>query len=215
MRYQLCACRATLRHEVTFSPHNIRNRRRPACDFKVRIFAARPLFVLSHPSRRQALLLEKSQLDARTNSNQCSRNWPCNHCCARRLSHLCRFSTRMATASCSSPIDTPRSALFLCPHLPISDYFHARKLQSRLGSDFEAENEFSVQCEMSAINSADGFKAWGYMPGHQHFQLGYVALQVGSHPEYKAKCCNKSIHRVLAAFSTAKDQSSLRRSKVH
>jgi hypothetical protein len=63
--------------------------------------------------------------------------------------------------------------------------FGVRESKSRLGRDCEVEDKFSMQCEMSTINSADAFKAWGYMPDHQHFQLGHVALTAGFSSEHR------------------------------
>jgi hypothetical protein len=93
--------------------------------------------------------------------------------------------------------------------------FVARESKSRFGSDLEAEKKFPTQCEMSAINSADGFKAWGYMPDHQHFQLGYVALEVGSLEGRGSTALLSPFKGVLTRFSTIKGQSSPRRLKAY
>ncbi|KAF2457448.1 fungal-specific transcription factor domain-containing protein, partial [Lineolata rhizophorae] len=83
---------------------------------------------------------------------KCSREWPCNHCSARRVSHLCQFASKSSTTSGDSPPENSR----------------------KRGND-EVEEPSSVPAEVSSIDADEALKTWGYMPGHQHYNLSSAA----------------------------------------
>ncbi|KAF2108256.1 hypothetical protein BDV96DRAFT_504972 [Lophiotrema nucula] len=86
---------------------------------------------------------------------KCSREWPCNHCQARKVPHLCQFGPKKGhqespTTSSESKVGQKRALVELSEELSLS-------------------RENSGQDEPQ-----DGLKAWGYMPGHVHYKIGQL-----------------------------------------
>ncbi|KAH7094460.1 hypothetical protein FB567DRAFT_4171 [Paraphoma chrysanthemicola] len=87
---------------------------------------------------------------------RCSREWPCNHCQARKVAHLCQFTVRKLQQE--SPPDSAREP---------SNEARGRK-RSLPGSP----NATLALSDPDAGDSEDGLRMWGYMPGHVHFKVG-------------------------------------------
>ncbi|KAF2021511.1 hypothetical protein BU24DRAFT_362141 [Aaosphaeria arxii CBS 175.79] len=81
---------------------------------------------------------------------KCSREWPCNHCQARKVPHLCQFGQKKIEQKQSSAQADVRG-------------------QKR---DFkEDHDEQDSVVENGPDDVENGLKAWGYMPGHVHYAL--------------------------------------------
>jgi hypothetical protein len=82
---------------------------------------------------------------------QCNREWPCNHCSARRVPNLCQFGTK------SSSVDSP----------PSTEPTKEANGKKRKGTDgignFDPSNPTDVPI--------DGLKLWGYMPENPFYDL--------------------------------------------
>ncbi|KAF2004882.1 hypothetical protein P154DRAFT_21295 [Amniculicola lignicola CBS 123094] len=111
---------------------------------------------------------------------KCSREWPCNHCQARKVPHLCQFGSKKSQHS--SPGETSLDA----------------KAQKRSISESNDESPFTR--DRSQENAQDSLKAWGYMPGHVHFNLGHIE-QVGQTSSHTSSSMgpdsNHEVERVL------------------
>ncbi|KAF2127446.1 hypothetical protein P153DRAFT_377670 [Dothidotthia symphoricarpi CBS 119687] len=90
---------------------------------------------------------------------KCSREWPCNHCQARKVAHLCQFGVKKAQEE--SPTESIRET-------PSEVRGQKRSFQSQ--ESFESSGASSGQSE----EPEDGLKVWGYMPGHIHYKIGTV-----------------------------------------
>lgn len=73
---------------------------------------------------------------------KCSRQWPCNHCSQRGVSHLCQFGSRRA----SPPSESPKEL--------------AQSTKKRKGTDPEPSIPGLGQDDFSP---ADGLRALGYL----------------------------------------------------
>lgn len=88
---------------------------------------------------------------------KCSREWPCNHCQARKVPHLCEFVQKRLdskTTSTSTSSGETRGQKRQAP-------------ESSIG-------EPALSQDSSEEGVEDGLKAWGYMPGHVHYMLASV-----------------------------------------
>ncbi|KAL1862640.1 hypothetical protein Daus18300_008438 [Diaporthe australafricana] len=83
---------------------------------------------------------------------QCSREWPCNHCQARKVPHLCQFAPRKVT--------TPEDDSFSVP---------AKLSRKRKEGSFESDTSASASDPDHGLS--DGLAKLGYMPGHDVFAL--------------------------------------------
>ncbi|KAF1830678.1 hypothetical protein BDW02DRAFT_572790 [Decorospora gaudefroyi] len=88
---------------------------------------------------------------------KCSREWPCNHCQARKVPHLCQFSVKKVQQE--SPPESARE----------SSSNDARGLKR--SAPESAEPQFVSQ-DGDQEELEDGLKMWGYMPGHVHYKVG-------------------------------------------
>ncbi|KAF2625222.1 hypothetical protein BU25DRAFT_412673 [Macroventuria anomochaeta] len=88
---------------------------------------------------------------------KCSREWPCNHCQARKVAHLCQFAVKKPQHE--SPIDSARE---------VSGESRGQKRCHP--NSFEGASTLPQNGE--AGQSEDGLKVWGYMPGHVHWKVG-------------------------------------------
>ncbi|KAK2599633.1 hypothetical protein N8I77_011371 [Diaporthe amygdali] len=83
---------------------------------------------------------------------QCSREWPCNHCQARKVPHLCQFAPKK--------VSTPEDDSFPVP---------PRLSRKRKEDSFESDTSASVSDPDHGLS--DGLAKLGYMPGHDVFTL--------------------------------------------
>ncbi|XPT00697.1 hypothetical protein M3J09_009847 [Ascochyta lentis] len=90
---------------------------------------------------------------------KCSREWPCNHCQARKVAHLCQFAVKKSQQE--SPIEFVRESLN-----------ESKSLKRSHPNSSEGISTTSEGGEAGQIE--DGLKAWGYMPGHVHWKVGSV-----------------------------------------
>lgn len=66
---------------------------------------------------------------ANATHDQCSREWPCNHCQARKVPHLCQFAPRKVTTPEDDSFATPAkydnillySSVIFTARRPLSD----------------------------------------------------------------------------------------------
>ncbi|KAF2199494.1 hypothetical protein GQ43DRAFT_457134 [Delitschia confertaspora ATCC 74209] len=87
---------------------------------------------------------------------KCSKEWPCNHCQARKLPHLCQFGQAKSTSTeCAS--DRSRDTKI--------------RKRSNYGSRLSCPATLTFHGSQEE-DSTKGLKALGYMPGHLHFHLG-------------------------------------------
>lgn len=87
---------------------------------------------------------------------KCSREWPCNHCQARRVPQLCQFSVKRAQQEPS-----PESA-----RAGSSSNTQGVK---RSAPDLAKPHFVRQNSEHEVLE--DGLKVWGYMPGHVHYKV--------------------------------------------
>ncbi|KAF2710578.1 hypothetical protein K504DRAFT_501836 [Pleomassaria siparia CBS 279.74] len=87
---------------------------------------------------------------------KCSREWPCNHCQARKVPHLCQFVQKRTGVQQESPSD------------------HANDFRGKKRSLPDSPEGSFLVGDNSQDAFDDGLKAWGYMPGHVHYNLGYA-----------------------------------------
>ncbi|KAL4917592.1 fungal-specific transcription factor domain-containing protein [Aspergillus aurantiobrunneus] len=80
---------------------------------------------------------------------KCSRTWPCNHCQARKIAHLCKFTPKKAVRAANAVVDDTRASE--APPRPI---------------------EYLMQQEPSVIGTLaadhDDLRSLGYLPDTQH-----------------------------------------------
>ncbi|KAF2471761.1 uncharacterized protein BDR25DRAFT_260304 [Lindgomyces ingoldianus] len=88
---------------------------------------------------------------------KCSREWPCNHCQARKVPHLCQFGQRKGWKESST--ESPP------------------ELRGQKRSNADSNKESPPFRYVSSEGGQDGLRAWGYMPGHVHFTLGRASLE--------------------------------------
>ncbi|KAF2690949.1 hypothetical protein K458DRAFT_412264 [Lentithecium fluviatile CBS 122367] len=85
---------------------------------------------------------------------KCSREWPCNHCQARKVPHLCQFGQKKIQQA--SPSENCRE----------------RQSESRgQKRSLPESTEVSSVSQDGQDEPEDGLKMWGYMPGHVHYNL--------------------------------------------
>ncbi|RDW66616.1 hypothetical protein BP5796_09365 [Coleophoma crateriformis] len=100
---------------------------------------------------------------------KCSREWPCNHCRARRVQHLCEYKSNKAAAG-----DSPPSS--------------ESNLKRRRVHDTTVQLTSSTPGESSIVAGQwddvgdDTLEAMGYMVGHHHFNLGTARENVRHKP---------------------------------
>ncbi|KAF1921751.1 hypothetical protein BDU57DRAFT_435998 [Ampelomyces quisqualis] len=87
---------------------------------------------------------------------RCSREWPCNHCQARKVAHLCQFGSKKMHQDSST--DSTRES---------SSDARGRKRSFPESNEAPASAQNGDQKEPE-----DGLKFWGYMPGHVHYKVG-------------------------------------------
>ncbi|KUI53423.1 hypothetical protein VP1G_00924 [Cytospora mali] len=84
--------------------------------------------------------------------NQCSREWPCNHCQARKVPHLCQFASRKVIT-------------------PESDTSTALAKLSRKRKEDSLESDSPALADEPNHGLSDGLAKLGYMPSHGVFAL--------------------------------------------
>ncbi|EDP89910.1 hypothetical protein SNOG_20054 [Parastagonospora nodorum SN15] len=94
---------------------------------------------------------------------RCSREWPCNHCQARKVAHLCQFGAKKAQQE--SPPDSNRES--------------SNESRGQKRSFPEPSETSSSEQPGDMEEPEDGLKIWGFMPGHVHYKVGNVE-DVGS-----------------------------------
>jgi hypothetical protein len=92
---------------------------------------------------------------------KCSREWPCNHCQARKVPHLCQFSVK-------------RGQLESSPESARENSASSTKGTKRSAPDSAEPHFLSQSQDGDSEDLEDGLKAWGYMPGHVHYKVGTV-----------------------------------------
>ncbi|KAH6639385.1 hypothetical protein C7974DRAFT_130367 [Boeremia exigua] len=93
---------------------------------------------------------------------KCSREWPCNHCQARKVAHLCQFAIKKSQHESST--DSVRESL------------DEGRLQKRSRPDSPSADDVATLPHNSEVDqrAEDSLKVWGYMPGHVHWKVGTV-----------------------------------------
>ncbi|KAH6300475.1 hypothetical protein HBI39_132970 [Parastagonospora nodorum] len=89
---------------------------------------------------------------------RCSREWPCNHCQARKVAHLCQFGAKKAQQE--SPPDSNRES--------------SNESRGQKRSFPEPSETSSSEQPGDMEEPEDGLKIWGFMPGHVHYKVGNV-----------------------------------------
>ncbi|EUC26758.1 hypothetical protein COCCADRAFT_31537 [Bipolaris zeicola 26-R-13] len=87
---------------------------------------------------------------------KCSREWPCNHCQARKIPQLCQFFVKRAQQE-SLPASARASSS------SNTQGVKRRALDSAKPHFVKQNDEYEVL--------EDGLKAWGYMSGHIHYRV--------------------------------------------
>ncbi|POS69434.1 hypothetical protein DHEL01_v212172 [Diaporthe helianthi] len=93
-----------------------------------------------------------SCLECQRRKQKCSREWPCNHCQARKVPHLCQFAPKKVT--------TPEDDTFAVP---------AKLSRKRKEGSFESDTSASASDPEHGLS--DGLAKLGYMPSHDVFAL--------------------------------------------
>ncbi|KAK7177905.1 Multidrug resistance regulator 1, partial [Paraphaeosphaeria sporulosa] len=115
---------------------------------------------------------------------KCSREWPCNHCQARKIPRLCQFGTKKS----QQPL-LPESA---------SRYaeLRGRKRTQLVPTGLSSDGLFGDHNKPD-----DGLEIWGYMPGHIHFNLGFsLGWANGKVPQSLKKENSDAVEGVLHAM---------------
>ncbi|KAF2185486.1 hypothetical protein K469DRAFT_575932 [Zopfia rhizophila CBS 207.26] len=94
---------------------------------------------------------------------KCSREWPCNHCQARKVPHRCQFGQKKTQESAS---DASRytNTITTAPTLFRTDMAIKRSIT-------DTEKSPSAVYDDPNDDPSEGLKVWGYMPGHVHYNL--------------------------------------------
>ncbi|PTU22657.1 hypothetical protein P175DRAFT_0507472 [Aspergillus ochraceoroseus IBT 24754] len=79
---------------------------------------------------------------------KCSREWPCNHCQARRIAHLCKFTPKKVLRTAKTAADDPRE-----PEAP-------KELDI-------TDHEPLQNIDLTSVSNYDDFRALGYLPDFQ------------------------------------------------
>ncbi|KAF2025128.1 hypothetical protein EK21DRAFT_77195 [Setomelanomma holmii] len=87
---------------------------------------------------------------------RCSREWPCNHCQARKVAHLCQFTVKKVQQE--SPPDSARES--------------SNEARGQKRSLPESTETLPATQNADGLEPEDGLKLWGYMPGHVHYKVG-------------------------------------------
>ncbi|CAN8097712.1 unnamed protein product [Discula destructiva] len=98
-----------------------------------------------------------SCLECQRRKQKCSREWPCNHCQARKVPHLCQFA---------SPKKAGAGGSDLCGGAANS----AKVSGKRKASSFQPDS-FAVAAPDPDQGLSDGLAQLGYMIGHDFFNL--------------------------------------------
>ncbi|KAG8170271.1 hypothetical protein KVR01_001016 [Diaporthe batatas] len=93
-----------------------------------------------------------SCLECQRRKQKCSREWPCNHCQARKVPHLCQFAPKK--------VATPEDDSFAVP---------AKLSRKRKEGSFESDTSASASDPEHGLS--DGLAKLGYMPSHEVFAL--------------------------------------------
>ncbi|PVI00614.1 hypothetical protein DM02DRAFT_671841 [Periconia macrospinosa] len=120
---------------------------------------------------------------------KCSREWPCNHCQARKVPHLCQFGTKKAKSS--PPVDST-----------------ARDRPEETVTDLRgSKRSFDDSIESSEVDGdgvpgdyGNGLKMWGYMPGHVHYSLNHSSDEDDSTPHESSAEAADQVEIALAAI---------------
>ncbi|KAL5462329.1 hypothetical protein PMIN06_001694 [Paraphaeosphaeria minitans] len=88
---------------------------------------------------------------------KCSREWPCNHCQARKVPHLCQFGTKRSQQP--SPLESASRE-------------KTAETRARKRSQPDSTDPSSNGLDGEYDEPEDGLKIWGYMPGHVHYNIG-------------------------------------------
>ncbi|KAF2872342.1 hypothetical protein BDV95DRAFT_491779 [Massariosphaeria phaeospora] len=98
--------------------------------------------------------LTSSCSECQRRKQKCSRQWPCNHCQSRKVPHLCQFGQKKVqqdsnpSSISSEAVNEPKKRTFT-----------------------EASDSAAVSLGSPYDEGENGLKAWGYMPGHVHYNL--------------------------------------------
>ncbi|OCL03858.1 hypothetical protein AOQ84DRAFT_442453 [Glonium stellatum] len=92
---------------------------------------------------------------------KCSREWPCNHCSARKVPHLCQFASK-SVANSDSPNDN------------IQDPRRYKRRNSEIERNLPVYHEPLETCSEAEL------QAWGYMSGYRQFNFECVVPNVES-----------------------------------
>jgi hypothetical protein len=126
----------------------------------------------------------------RLQGDQCSREWPCNHCQARKVPHLCQFAIGQKKSQQASPSEISRYAGNPVPITSSQQQgggdvnmvsFRDRPSDARgqkrsLSDSGEAS---SLSQDSGQDEPEDAIKLWGYMPGHVHYDMNHLDFEVG------------------------------------
>ncbi|KAH7084816.1 hypothetical protein BKA63DRAFT_399617 [Paraphoma chrysanthemicola] len=115
---------------------------------------------------------------------RCSREWPCNHCQARKVAHLCQFTVR------KSQQDTP----------PESAREPSNEARGRKRSLSGSPNATVALSDPDVGDSEDGLKLWGYMPGHVHYKVGPAEDNSPQKDSPSETVISDAVERILPAI---------------
>ncbi|PSS03380.1 hypothetical protein BD289DRAFT_478550 [Coniella lustricola] len=93
-----------------------------------------------------------SCLECQRRKQKCSREWPCNHCQARKVPHLCQFASRKPQTADSSLANAPP------------------KLSNKRKEETFASDLAAIEDDPDH-GLSDGLARLGYMPGHDFYTL--------------------------------------------
>lgn len=105
---------------------------------------------------------------------QCSREWPCNHCQARKVPHLCQFAPRKVTTPEDDSFSIPAkygNDLLHHHHITYSSLTWRERRLSRKRKEGSFESDTSASASDPDHGLSDGLAKLGYMPGHDVFAL--------------------------------------------
>lgn len=111
---------------------------------------------------------------------QCSREWPCNHCQARKVPHLCQFATRkVITPERETPAGLAKYVKILsCPAHILLTLCSRRLPRKRKEDSLEADSPALADEPNHGLS--DGLAKLGYMPSHGVFALAKSSADVSS-----------------------------------
>ncbi|KAL2001996.1 hypothetical protein VTN02DRAFT_850 [Thermoascus thermophilus] len=112
-----------------------------------------------HTGRGKAARLAAACTECQRRKQKCSREWPCNHCQARRISHLCRFAPKKASRTASGAVH------------------RSRALRSRQENPRESESDDLPGNDTPTVAGSEDLRVLGYLPDSQNLQVGSASIE--------------------------------------